>query len=305
MCVMLFVVLVFSLQSPPQPPPSIKYPASAARIERLFHTFTTANDDKLESAARKSVQEMYASHGLFTIAEVGDEPSYEFVVLLSSDAISLDRRAAILDKVHVAAARGDLSADAASFFAARLRFDRIKHEAASHPPANPQLRDQIERMSALDQEVRQPQGFNMRKLQEADRKNTALLLSILNRFGVPTYSLVGPQAAADFFTMIQHQSPEFRRRVLPQLKANAAAGEADPQSFAMVYDRSRSDAGQKQLYGEQLVCKAGEKMHEAPMVDPANVNQRRAELGLIRVELYARLLAELEPQFCPPASSKK
>jgi hypothetical protein len=46
-------------------------------------------------------------------------------------------------------------------------------------------------------------------------------------------------------------------------------------------------------------------MHEAPVEDEAGLNQRRAELGLIRAELYERILAEIMPQFCPPAAPAK
>jgi hypothetical protein len=55
--------------------------------------------------------------------------------------------------------------------------------------------------------------------------------------------------------MIQHQSPEFRRKVLPKLKANVDAGQADPGSYAMVFDRSQTDTGKKQMYGENLTCR--------------------------------------------------
>jgi hypothetical protein len=67
--------------------------------------------------------------------------------------------------------------------------------------------------------------------------------------------------------LIQHQPANFRQQVLPKLKANVAAGQADPESYALVYDRSQSEQGKKQLYGQNLMCKAGEKLHEAPMED--------------------------------------
>jgi hypothetical protein len=104
--------------------------------------------------------------------------------------------------------------------------------------------------------------------------------------------MVGPEAAGEFVTMIQHQPARFREEVLPTLKAEVDIDEADPESYALVYDRSQRDLGKKQLYGEQLECKVGERMHEAPIEGEFHVDQRRAELGLIRVELYARMLAE-------------
>ena len=84
-----------------------------------------------------------------------------------------------------------------------------------------------------------------------------------------------------------------------------AKGEADPESYALVYDRSRRDLGKKQLYGEQLECNAGETLHEAPIEDELQVNRRRADLGLIRMDLYARIVKETMPQFCAPSAMPK
>lgn len=296
-----FLTLALAVPSASQSSQSVQYPAFATRIEQLFHTIIATDDDKLEAAARESVLGLYSSHGLFTIAEVGDEPSYEFIVLLSSDKLSFDQRAQILEKAKAAAARGEVPADAALFYAARLRLDRIKLEAESHPPANPALRDHILSLYKTDQAVRQQQGFDAAKMEQVDRDNSAAIQKILDQFGVPSYAMVGPDAAGAFILMIQHQPAEFRARVLAPLKAEVDAGQADPDSYAKVYDRSQYDLGKPQLYGEQMICNAGEKMHEAPIEDPTHVNDRRAALGLVRAEILKRLVAELEPQFCPPA----
>jgi uncharacterized protein DUF6624 len=297
----LIVVLAFVAQSSAPPGQTPRSPELASQIESLFHTITTTSDDSADAAAKKEVSSIYASHGFPTVAEVGDEPSYEFIVLLNGNNISSGERAKILPKIQAAASRGEIPADAAAFFAARLRFEHIKELAAAHPPSNPRLRDEIGRMYAEDQAVRQKEGFDAAKMQQVDRDDSAAVQKILDQFGVPTFSMVGPEAAGEFVLMIQHQPAEFRARALPLVKANVAKGEADPDSFAKVYDRSQYDLGKPQLYGEQMICNAGEKLHEAPIEDPAHVNDRRAQLGLIRAEIWTRLAAELMPQFCPPA----
>ena len=271
----------------------------AERIERMFHTIITTDDDAQEAAARAEVISIYKEQELPTVGQVGDEAAYEFVVLLSSEKLAADLREQILSKVRDAAARGDIPADAAIFYEARLRIENAKKAAEVHAPTNPELRDKIEGMSKVDQAVREQQGFDAVKMKATDRANAAPLQAILDRYGVPTFATVGPQAAGDFVLMILHQPPEFRRQVLEKVKVAVDAGQADPESYAKVYDRSQNDLGLKQLYGEQLVCAAGEKMHEAPIEDEAHVNQRRAGLGLIRVEIYARIAAEMMPQFCP------
>ena len=74
----------------------------------------------------------------------------------------------------------------------------------------------------------------------------------------------------------------------------------------MVYDRSSRDAGRKQLYGENLECDDQNRtLHEAPIEDEAHVNLQRARMGLMRLELYARMVIELSPAMCAaPAAAK-
>ena len=117
--------------------------------------------------------------------------------------------------------------------------------------------------------------------------------------------MVGVRAANDFVTMVQHQPPEFRLAVLPKLKANVDAGQGEPGTYAMVYDRTQRDQGKNQLYGQQLECATGRALEVAPIDDEKDVNRRRAELGLMRVELYARLVRLNSPDLCGPVSSQK
>jgi hypothetical protein len=118
--------------------------------------------------------------------------------------------------------------------------------------------------------------------------------------------MVGTEAASSFVTMVQHQPAEFRRKVLPKLKANVDRGQADAGNYAMVYDRSSRDAGRKQLYGENLECSVeNPTLHEAPIEDEPHVNMRRARMGLMRIELYARMVLALSPAMCAAPSSAK
>jgi len=302
---LLFILLfLFSLQ-PQSSANGVEDPALSAKIEGLFQTVLTTDDESEEALAIAQAKSIYTEQGLSTVSEIGDLPAYEFVVLLASEKLSLEFRTQVLAKVKGAAARRDIPSDAATFYETRLRLDKVKEEAKTHPPTKPDLRDELDRMFKSDQAVRQQEGFDPDKMAEIDHQNSAPLQAILDKFGVPTFLMVGSQAAGEFVTMIQHQPAQFRQQVLPQLKASVAAGQADPQSYALVYDRSQRDVGKNQLYGENLECKAGEKLHEAPIEDESHVNQRRAELGLIRMELYVRLVQKTMPQLCTPTEMKK
>ena len=146
----------------------------------------------------------------------------------------------------------------------------------------------------------------MDKMTKNDFKQAAALEAIFLKYGVPTYRLVGSQAASHFVVMIQHQSPDFCQRALPKLKANVEAGQADPGSYAMMLDRLRSDGGKKQMYGENLTCDHDHStLHIGPIEDEDRVNERRSAIGLVRLELYARLVVKMSPKVCPAAAESK
>jgi hypothetical protein len=276
----------------------------AARIERILREFLATEDDKAEKALSGEVAEIFANRGLPATAEVGDDAAYDFVFLISvSGSIDLQNQA--LSKVRKAAARHELPADAAVFAEARFRQRQMEEMDTARQPTHPDLREEIERLTQDDQAVRRKEGFDVQKLAEADQRTKGPLEAIFSRYGIPTHAMVGIEAAKHFVVMVQHQSPQFRAQVLPKLKDNMDAGQADPATYAMIYDRSQRDLGKKQLYGSQLECQSGEELHEAPIEDEGRVNQRRAELGLMRVELYARLVRENSPPFCSSGKSKQ
>ena len=283
--------------------PPVKDTELAQRIDHLVETFLTSDDGK-EAAALSEAQLIYEREGIPTVAKVGDAAAYGFL-LVNMLGQTPEFQAKFLEGVRDAATRKELPEDAVAFAEARLRQTEIENRYKTNLPSNPELRDQISQLFKDDQAVREREGFDARKMEEADRRTAGPLKTIFDRYGVPTYDMVGVQAAKNFAVMVQHQPAEFRRAVLPKLKANVDVGQADPGTYATVYDRSQRDQGKNQFYGEQLECTTGKALEEAPIDDEANVNLRRAELGLMRVEIYARLVRLYSPEMCGPVTSKK
>jgi hypothetical protein len=91
-------------------------------------------------------------------------------------------------------------------------------------------------------------------MKEVDERTAHPLKAMFDRYGMPTYDMVGVQAAKGFVVMVQHQPAEFRQAVVPKLEANVDAGQADPAYYAMVDDRTQRDQDKNQLNGEQLEC---------------------------------------------------
>jgi len=279
-------------------------PALTARIEQLVETVLASGDDAGGASAIAEAGDIFEREGVPSRARVGDAASYGFVMInVLGQPPDVGRR--FIARVRDAAARHELPEDAVLFAEARLRQAEVEGRYRAQSPAHPELRDQIVQLVADDQAVRERQGFDRTRLAEQDRRTAGPLKAILDRYGVPTYDMVGVQAAKDFAVMVQHQPADFRLVVLPNLKANLDAGQADPAVYAMVYDRTQRDQGRNQLYGQQLECSPGRELELAPIDDPTNLNRRRAELGLMRIELYTRLVRMHSPDLCNAAGAEQ
>jgi hypothetical protein len=284
--------------------PPAKDTALASRIDHLVETFLTSDDETKEASTLADARAIFEHEGVPTRAKVGDAAAYGFVLMnmLGQPPVF---RMQFTASLREAATRHELPEDAVVFAEARVLQTAIEERYKAQTPSAPALRDQISRLIKDDQAVRERAGFDIKKMEEADRRTGGPLKALFDRHGVPTFDMVGIQAAKDFVVMVQHQSPDFRTAVLPKLKANVDAGQAEPGMYAMVYDRTQRDQGRNQLYGEALECASGKPLVEAPTDDEANVNIRRATMGLMRVELYARLVRLSSPDVCGPVTSQQ
>jgi len=285
--------------------PGPKDPALAERIPQLLHTVLSFGDEGQTAAAIDEGRQVFRRRGLPTVAEVGEEAAYEFVVLICFSTPE-ESQAKVLAEAKRALARHAVPPDAVLFCEARARQDRVKAQAQRHPPTDPALRDEIRRLYAPDQAVRQAKDFDIEKVTRVDRETERPLKAIFESQGVPTYDMVGPEAASMFVVMVQHQSPDFRRQVLPRLKANVDAGQADAADYSMVYDRAASEEGRKQRYGQHLECDdKSSTMHSMPIEDETHVDTRRARIGLVRLALYVRMVKDFSAGMCPGAPTAK
>lgn len=270
--------------------------ALAARIESLVDTLIADPDTGRDTVVTEA-REIFDRQGVPSVAMVGDAAAYGFV-LINMLAQPPDFRRQFFPKVQEAAARGDLPADAVLFASARHRRTELAEQLRQRAPSHLPLRDEILRLVKDDQAARQRDDFDIKKMEAADRRTAVPLQRILDEVGVPTFEMVGIEAATAFIVMIQHQPASFRAATLPNLKANVDAGQADPESYATVYDRTQQDQGRHQLYGQNFVCGPDRTLVPAPLDEPADVNTRRAKMGLMRLELYARLLRANSPDLC-------
>jgi hypothetical protein len=134
---------------------------------------------------------------------------------------------------------------------------------------------------------------DLRQLADVDADNTSFLKKIVAERGWPGRSLVGRDAADAAFLILQH-SPDtaFQAKTLPLLEKAYANGEAEGQQVALLTDRVAVQRGQPQTYGTQAAVVNG-RFRLKPIADSANVDARRAKLGMPPVAAYMRILDSL------------
>lgn len=129
-----------------------------------------------------------------------------------------------------------------------------------------------------------------RRIEELDSINLIKVENIFARHGYPGKSKVGKQLASAAFLVIQHADLAHQEKYFPLLEQAAQAGELEKSSLALLIDRIRMRKGEKQLYGSQVTDRDGDGKYDFhPIEDEANVDKRRAEIGLGPLEEYARL----------------
>lgn len=152
------------------------------------------------------------------------------------------------------------------------------------------LKAELSAMAAEDLRVRAElagdgslfEGYHPR-MREVHGRNAARLLALLAEHGWPGRSLVGEDAAAAAWLVLQHaiDHPALQRRGLTLLRDAAVSGEASMLQLAMLEDRVRTCEGRGQLYGTQYDWDEHGRMSPLPIEDEAGVDARRAALGLV------------------------
>lgn len=178
-------------------------------------------------------------------------------------------------------------------------------------PDDEALRSQLLAMAEADQQVRERMAALMRELSDGSGPSAELLAllaeqervdaahvqqleRIVEADGWPLTDRVGRDAANAAWLILQHADLEVQQRHLPALRAALEAGQADAARAAMLEDRVRMGEGRPQLYGSQLVGRSGEPMALYPVEDPAELDSRRAAVGLPSIDEYLRTIeAEL------------
>jgi len=130
-----------------------------------------------------------------------------------------------------------------------------------------------------------------KNMKTTDSLNLIQVEKILNKHGWLGSDKIGSQANTTLFMVIQHSDLPTQIKYLPMMRAAVQQGNAKAGSLALLEDRVALKQGKKQIYGSQVSWNMETDVSfVAPLEDPDNVDKRRAEVGLPKLEIY---LAEI------------
>ena len=150
-----------------------------------------------------------------------------------------------------------------------------------------------------------------RRLMRLDSTLAAEMKRILDRFGLPTRSMVGPAGSDAAMLVVQHNWP-LQERVLALAKA-LPSGQISPEKLGMLEDRVLIHQGKRQRFGTQFTLGPDGVFRFAPVSDAANLDTRRSAAGMMPLAQYVCMFEEagmrvdrgsLAPAFRPRSNSQ-
>lgn len=124
-------------------------------------------------------------------------------------------------------------------------------------------------------------------INKKDSINLVMVKKILDERGWLGPDVIGDQGNSTLFLVIQHSNIITQEKYLPMMREAVQKRNARPSELALLEDRVALGTGKMQIYGSQVSQdpQTG-KYYVLPLIDPDNVDKRRAEVGLGPIQDY-------------------
>ena len=132
-----------------------------------------------------------------------------------------------------------------------------------------------------DQRIRK--SNELIKYAKEDHRNQELVISIIEKCGMPTLKEANYKQMAAIWLGIQHSNKKIRKKYFPQIVEAVINGDLSKGQYALMKDRMLMDEGKPQIYGSQI--KNG-KLYK--LENPETVNERRKKMGMETIENYLK-----------------
>jgi len=167
------------------------------------------------------------------------------------------------------------------------------------------LRKELLAMVEQDQDIRNeliksgvdhPNREISARMDAIDSRNAAKMKRIVKRYNWPRAELVGWDGTEAAFLVVQHSPHSFQKELLPLMQREYRAGHLSGPNYALFLDRVLVEDGRPQVYGSR--AKSFDDWKDGlpalyPIEDEANVDKRRAEVGLSPLAEYREMLKQM------------
>jgi hypothetical protein len=115
-----------------------------------------------------------------------------------------------------------------------------------------------------------------------------IVLEILDQYGWLGPEVISQEGSSALFLVIQHADIDTQQKYVPMMRDAVIKKKANPESLALLEDRIALRTGNKQIYGSQVARNPKtQEYYILPMIDPDQVDFRRAEVNLGLMKEYA------------------
>jgi hypothetical protein len=125
-------------------------------------------------------------------------------------------------------------------------------------------------------------------VEEQDARIEKDFIQIVEKYGWLGMHQVGRLANGTLFSIMQHSSIETKQKYAPLMKASVLRKESQPIHYARLIDRILVNAKKPQIYGSQTTRDKNGNAVFFEIEKPASVNKRRKEIGLVKIESFAK-----------------
>jgi len=173
----------------------------------------------------------------------------------------------------------------------------VQVNSSQNVSPNKKLREELLKLAEKDQtRLRNTIGETeksedlLKRMRANREKNTVSLCTIVKEYGWPTTTLVGKDGVAAAFLLLKNSSSfALQADLFPVIVAAVKKGDIPRSSFAAYFDRLRSGAGLKQLFGTQVTISGG-FLVLYPIEQEKYVDVRRKQYDLPPLAEYLRTL---------------
>lgn len=140
------------------------------------------------------------------------------------------------------------------------------------------MRDSLMKIYGAESKEYQSQQLIYEKKHVINEKKVK---AILDQYGWPSKEMIGEHGNWTIANVLQHSSYEIRIKYLPMMRQAVKDHKLEARFLVRAEDRIATDQGELQIYGGQMKYYPETKTFNVwPVLDPENIDKRRAKIGL-------------------------